>query len=86
LLSTLGTRLNSAVRAYNDTIGSYEARVLPSARRFADHGAAAGGRELGELEQVTLNARRVHSPELEQGDGDAADVQELRAHRLFAAE
>lgn len=86
LLSTLGTRLNSAVRAYNDTIGSYEARVLPSARRFADHGAAAGGRELTELEQVTLNARRVHAPELEQGDGDAAPVQELSAHRLFAAE
>ena len=29
LLGTLGTRLNSAVRAYNETIGSYEARVLP---------------------------------------------------------
>jgi DNA recombination protein RmuC len=81
LLSTLGTRLNSAVRAYNDTIGSYEARVLPSARRFADHGAAAGGRELPELEQVTVNARRVHTPELE--EGEAAQVQELAAHRLF---
>ncbi len=85
LLSTLGTRLNSAVRAYNDTIGSYEARVLPSARRFADHGAAAGGRELPELEQVTVNARRVHTPELEggEGEGEAAQVQELSARRLF---
>jgi len=38
LLATLGSRLNSAVRAYNDTVGSYEARVLPGARRFAEHG------------------------------------------------
>ena len=72
LLGTLGTRLNSAVRAYNDTIGSYEARVLPGARRFADHGAAAGGREFPDLEHVTLNARSVHAPELvEAEDADA---------------
>ena len=44
LLSTLGTRLNSTVRAYNEAVGSYEARVLPGARRFADHGAVAAGR------------------------------------------
>jgi DNA recombination protein RmuC len=81
LLSTLGTRLNSAVRAYNDTIGSYEARILPGARKFADHGAAAGGRELPELEQVTLNARRVHAPELE-ADAPAV-VEELASRRLF---
>ncbi len=43
LLSTLGSRLNSTVKAYNETVGSYEARVLPSARRFADHGAVRRG-------------------------------------------
>ena len=84
LLSTLGTRLNSAVRAYNDTIGSYEARVLPSARRFADHGATSGGRELPELEQVTVNTRRVHAPELE-GGHEPAKVEELSARRLFGS-
>jgi DNA recombination protein RmuC len=84
LLSTLGSRLNSTVRAYNDTIGSYEARVLPGARRFADHGAAAAGRELPELEQVTLNARRVQAPELDRDDVDRS-VQEL-PRRLFAAD
>jgi DNA recombination protein RmuC len=60
LMATLGTRLNGAVRAYNDTVGSYEARVLPSARRFAEHGAT-DGRELPELEQVTVSARVVHA-------------------------
>jgi DNA recombination protein RmuC len=65
LLSTLGKRLNSTVTAYNETIGSYEARVLPGARRFAEHGAVAEGRELPQLEPVTLSARAVHAPDPE---------------------
>ncbi len=59
LLSTLGNRLNSSVRAFNETIGSYEARVMPAARRFGDHGAVSEGRELPELEHVTVSARTV---------------------------
>jgi DNA recombination protein RmuC len=59
LLAKLGTRLNGVVQAYNETVGSYEARVLPSARRFADHGAVAEGRELPPLAQVSLSARTV---------------------------
>jgi DNA recombination protein RmuC len=97
LLATLGSRLNSTVRAYNDTIGSYEARVLPGARRFADHGAAAAGREFPELDHVTLNARTVPAadvtppgltpaeltpPELTL-ESDAED--EITARRLRAA-
>jgi len=64
LLATVGTRLNSTVKAYNEAVGSYEARVLPAARRFEDHGSVAAGRELGELEQVTLNARSVRAAEI----------------------
>jgi DNA recombination protein RmuC len=70
LLSTLGTRLNSAVRAYNETIGSYEARVLPGARRFAEHGAVSEGRELPEIEPVTISARTVHVIDGELTDAD----------------
>ena len=65
LLGTLGTRLNRAVSAYNETVGSYEARVLPSARRFGDHGAVAEGADLPELEPVTVSARTVHAAELQ---------------------
>jgi len=68
LLATLGTRLNGAVRAYNDTVGSYEARVLPGARRFAEHGAVGEGRELPALEQITTGTRSVHAPEDERHD------------------
>jgi DNA recombination protein RmuC len=88
LLSTLGTRLNSAVKAYNETVGSYETRVLPSARRFEDHGASAGGREFPELEQVTVSARAVHAAELVTAvddDEPANQLDLLTARRLRAA-
>ena len=82
LLGTLGNRLNSAVRAYNETVGSYEARVLPGARRFAEHGAVAEGRELVPLEHVTISARTVHAAEADPTDTE----DEIRARRLRAAE
>ena len=82
LLQTLGSRLNSAVRAYNETVGSYEARVLPGARRFAEHGAASA-REPERIEQVTVAARSVQAGELE-GSEEAAD--EIMVRQLRAAE
>jgi DNA recombination protein RmuC len=87
LFSTLGSRLNSTVRAYNEAVGSYEARVLPAARRFEDHGSVAAGRELGELEHVTVSARGVRIAELEAGGGAAEPAHEqLTMRRLRAAE
>jgi DNA recombination protein RmuC len=90
LLSTLGTRLNSTVRAYNDAVGSYEARVLPAARRFEDHGSVAAGRELPELEPVTVSARSVRAAELSAGAGERRPPDEvpeqLTMRRLRAAD
>jgi DNA recombination protein RmuC len=85
LMATLGNRLNSTVRAYNETVGSYEARVMPAARRFEDHGATAAGRELPELEQVTTHARRVHVAAEVASDSEHK-VEELPGFRLRAAE
>ena len=85
LFATLGSRLNSAVRAYNQAVGSYEARVLPSARRFADHGAVASDRDLPELEPVTVSARTVGVADLEEEDEDAP-VEQLTMRRLRAAD
>jgi DNA recombination protein RmuC len=59
MIQTLGKRLNSTVTAYNETVGSYERRVLPAARRFADHGAVASGAEIADVEQITETARDV---------------------------
>jgi DNA recombination protein RmuC len=63
LLARLGSRLNSTVNAYNETIGSYERRILPAARRFADHGAVAADSDLPQIEPVTSTARTVALPE-----------------------
>jgi DNA recombination protein RmuC len=83
LLATLGSRLNSTVKAYNETVGSYEHRVVPAARRLEDHGAASSGRELTELEQVTMSARRVEIDDAPERDDP--DVGQLNLGRLRAA-
>jgi DNA recombination protein RmuC len=83
LIATLGNRLNSTVKAYNETVGSYEARVLPGARRFAEHGAVSSGAELAQVEQITQSARDVRlAPDDERAvaEVDAAD----RPRPLFA--
>jgi DNA recombination protein RmuC len=83
LLATLGSRLNSTVKAFNETVGSYEHRVIPAAKRFEDHGAV-GGRELPAIEQVTVSARSVDSAGLE--ELQEAEVEQLELRRLRAAE
>jgi DNA recombination protein RmuC len=91
LLGTLGTRLNSAVNAYNETVGSYERRVIPQARRFADHGAIATDTELPRIDPVTTSARTVAVAELEapapgpQRLATAGEQQELTPSDLEAA-
>ncbi len=86
LLARLGKRLNSTVDAYNQAIGSYEARVLPGARRFAEHGAVAEGRELPQLEPVTLSARSVDIADRLPFEDLEAPADEVTARRLRAAE
>ena len=83
LIATLGTRLNSTVKAFNEAVGSYEARVLPGARRFAEHGAVSSGAQLAEVEQITQSARDVRlAPDDERAvaEVEAAD----RPRPLFA--
>ena len=82
LLVTLGGRLNSTVKAYNDAVGSYERRVLPAARRFADHGAVAAGAELTDAEQITESAREVRLTSDDERAGAALDERE-RPRALF---
>lgn len=51
----VGGALGRAVEAYNATVSSLEARVLPSARRFRAYGVRA--REIRELQQVEIAPR-----------------------------
>jgi DNA recombination protein RmuC len=55
----LGRQLESSVKAYNETAGSLEGRVLVTARRFSEHGAAAGDKELPEPPQIDTAPRAL---------------------------
>jgi DNA recombination protein RmuC len=66
----VGRGLDTAVRSYNDAVGSLETRVLPSARKFRDHGVSPAA-ELAELGGVERTTRPVTAPELGTGDETA---------------
>jgi DNA recombination protein RmuC len=68
----LGRGLETAVRSYNETVGSLETRVLPSARKFKENGIAPAG-ELAPIAVVERAVRPVTAPELPPAaDADAA--------------
>ena len=71
----VGRGLETAVRSYNETVGSLETRVLPSARKFKEHGISPAG-ELAPLNVVEPGVRAVNAPEivpeLPAADADAA--------------
>ena len=54
----VGKSLDAAVRSYNDTVGSYEKRVLVSARKFSELGATTK-EDIQELEPIERSARAV---------------------------
>ena len=56
---TLGKRLDGAVQAYNQSVGSFERRVLPQARRLTEHGV----RPKKELPEVDAVERSTQPPQ-----------------------
>ena len=58
----IGTSLGGAVDSYNKAVGSMESRVLPSARKFKELGAATG-EEIPELEPVDEAPRELAASE-----------------------
>ena len=64
----LGRQLDGSVRAYNQTVASFETRVLPAARKFPEHGAGVEGQELDAPAQIERTTRALQAPELVEGD------------------
>ncbi len=55
--SSLGRSLNSAVDHYNKAIGSYETRVMSTARKFEELKASPAGATLPDLTTIDTSAR-----------------------------
>lgn len=63
--SKMGRSLSSAVEAYNKTVGSLEARVLVSARKFKEMGAAPSHLEFEQIPLVEKSLRMLASEEMD---------------------
>jgi DNA recombination protein RmuC len=62
--ANVGKRLDQAVEAYNDSVGTLENRVLVSARKLRDLKAAPEDVEIEAIEPVERTARALQSPAL----------------------
>lgn len=57
-LAKLGRSLDGAVESYNRSVGSFEAKVLPSARKFSEMGIT-GSKDPEEPQQIEKGARAL---------------------------
>lgn len=64
-LGLVGKSLNHAVEEFNRTVGSFERRVLVTARKFKQYGAASGEVELEPVEFIEKIPRQVADPTIE---------------------
>src|SRR3954463_203965 len=80
LLAKVGRALTTSVGAFNSAVGSFDSRVLVTARKLSEHGAGSEAKELEEPQQIEITPRVVETPQLEEGDAD-----EIRIRRLGEA-
>ena len=60
----VGKRLGQTIKAYNDSIGTLESRVLVSTRKFQELKAAPAHKEIDKLAPVEQSPRPLTAPEL----------------------
>lgn len=62
-ITKLGSKIDGAVGAYNEMVGSLDRRVFPAARRLAEHGAG-GAKDMAALDPVDRTTQRPQAAEL----------------------
>lgn len=70
-LRKIGKGLTASVKAYNETVGSLETRVLPSARKFRDLGAA-GTKIIPDLRLIDSTPTDFTTEELRGSEADSS--------------
>ncbi len=63
-VARVGSNLDSAVKAYDDFVGSLERNVLPKARRFTELGVEKGKKPVPVLGEIGKTTRATVAPEL----------------------
>ena len=58
-LNKIGQHINSLVKIYNQSIGSWEGRVLPGVKKMEDLGVKAEKNKLKNLEKLDRNVREL---------------------------
>jgi len=62
-LQKLGRSLEGSLKSYNSAVGSFDARVLPGARKFTELGISTG-KDLNEPQQIETAVRQTESVSL----------------------
>ncbi len=62
-MQKVGRSLGTAIKTYNEAVGSLESSVLPGARKFRDLHVQTGGRDIPGLEGVEEAPRGISAPE-----------------------
>ena len=78
MFQKVGRALNTSVGAFNAAVGSFDSRVMVSARKLEEHGAASETKDLEPPAQIDVTARVVQSqPQLEEGDAEDIRIRRL---------
>jgi DNA recombination protein RmuC len=83
MLAKLGRALGTSINAFNQAVGSFDTRVVVSARKLSEAGAASDLKELNAPEPIELAPRQV-SAAADLGEPDVGDA-EIRIRKLDAA-